>query len=263
MTFPVVVVSGGNSGIGFALVGGLLERNYRVAVLDISGEQLAILQQHWPDRLRYYRCDIADQAQVDMVIADVLREWGRIDILVNNAATALFRPFAEKTLDELRYELDVNFFGAIHLIKAVLPAMQAQGGGIIHNVSSGVGFTGFPGLSGYTASKGALESLTRTLALEVAPLGITLNVIHPPLTNTKSAAPLGVPSQMMADPAQVGQQLAAKVGMKRPIITPDRRTALGLQIMRHFPIAMGRLLARLTQRARRDSVGSEMQQHQA
>ncbi|GIV95542.1 MAG: hypothetical protein KatS3mg057_0199 [Herpetosiphonaceae bacterium] len=89
------------------------------------------------------------------------------------------------------------------------------------------------------------------------------NVIHPPLTNTKSAAPLGVPPQMKADPAQVGRQLAAKIGVKRAVITPDRRTWLGFQIMRHFPIAMGRLLARLTQRARRDRVGSEMQQHQA
>ncbi|MHB9059710.1 MAG: SDR family NAD(P)-dependent oxidoreductase, partial [Bacillota bacterium] len=130
------------------------------------------------------------------------------------------------------------------------PAMTAQGHGVIHNVSSGVGITGFPGIVGYASTKGAIEAMTRTLAIELAPAGITVNLIHPPLTDTKSAAPLGVPKQIMADPAAVGRKLARRIGSKKPVISPDFSSAVGLLGMRLFPNAFGRLLGAATARAR-------------
>lgn len=146
----------------------------------------------------------------------------------------------------------MNYFGYLHMIQAVLPHMKAQGWGIIHNVSSSVGITGFPGLSGYAPTKGAIEALTRTLALELGPQGIQVSLLHPPLTNTRSPAPLGVPAQAMEDPAHVGQKLARKVQSTKSIITSDFKTAVAFFVTRHFPEAMGRLMAKMAQRAKEE-----------
>lgn len=101
--------------------------------------------------------------------------------------------------------------------------------------------------------KGAIEALTRTLALELAEEGIVVNVMHPPLTRTPSAAGFGVPPEMMADPEKVGRGLARQVGMDRPYLTPDISTALSLWANRHFPVVMGRLLNSMAKRARRQA----------
>jgi NAD(P)-dependent dehydrogenase (short-subunit alcohol dehydrogenase family) len=101
----------------------------------------------------------------------------------------------DRTPDDTRREFEVNYFGYLNMIDAVLPVMRQQEHGVIHNLSSGVGITGYPGISGYASTKGAIEALTRTLALEFAPLGITVNLMHPPLTGTTSSAPLCVPPE--------------------------------------------------------------------
>jgi NAD(P)-dependent dehydrogenase (short-subunit alcohol dehydrogenase family) len=230
-----------------------------VAGLDVSQDNLRTLASDVV-KLRVYPCDVTDRKRVQDVIADVVRAWNGVDVLVNNACIAIFKPYLERTPEETRHEFEVNYFGYLNTIDAVLPTMQAQGHGVIHNVSSGVGITGFPGISGYASTKGAIEALTRTLALELEPLGITVNAIHPPLTRTKSSAPLGVPPQMMADPADVGRKLAAKVGQIKPVLAPDLSTALGIAANRHFPVQMGRFLARMTRRAeekRQEETSSE------
>jgi NADP-dependent 3-hydroxy acid dehydrogenase YdfG len=142
----VVVVTGANAGIGFHLTKELLQRDYRVAALDISLNNLNSLMASHPQLLRPSLCDVSSQPQVERTIASVLQEWGKIDILINNAALALFRPFEEKPLEETRREFEVNYFGYLHTICAVLPHMKTRRHGIIHNVSSGVGITGFPGM---------------------------------------------------------------------------------------------------------------------
>ena len=241
----VVIVTGADNGIGFHLTASLLGMGYSVAGFDLTGENLAALRETYPHRLLSCRCDVTDEAQVGAAVAAVVERWGRIDVLVNNACLAIFKPFGEKSLEEIRREFEVNYFGYLRLIAAVLPQMKAQGGGIIHNVSSGVGLTGFPGLCGYASTKGAIEALTRTLALELAPCGICVNLMHPPLTNTKSAATLGIPPQAMADPAEVGRRLARKILSTKPVITPDFRTAAYLFFARRFPEVPGRLFNKL------------------
>ena len=247
---PVVIITGANNGIGFHMAAALLEERYRVAGFDLSGENLAALQETYPDRLLFWRCDVTDEAQVEAAVEAVVQRWGRIDVLVNNACLAIFKPFEEKTLEETRREFEVNYFGYVRTIAAVLPQMKAQGGGIIHNVGSGVGITGFPGIYGYVSTKGAIEALTRTLALELARYGICVNLVHPPLTNTRSAAPLGIPPQAMADPADVGRKLAKKILSTKPVITPDFKTAAYLFFARRYPDAVGRLFGKMAERAR-------------
>ena len=170
--------------------------------------------------------------------------------MVNNACLAIFAPFEQKSLADTRREFEVNYFGMLNMIQSVLPVMKAQGSGLIHNFSSGVGISGFPGIYGYASTKGAIESLTRTLALEMHPYGIQVNLMHPPLTDTPSARPLGIPAQMMENPDVVGARLARQILSTKDVITPDLRTKLYLFCVYRFPLALGRLFANLTEKAR-------------
>lgn len=247
----VVLVTGANAGIGFHLTKELLRLGFRVAALDISVTNLNALSASYAELLRPFRCDVSHQSQVEHTIALVLEQWGTIHVLVNNAAVVSFRSFEDKPLDETRREFEVNYFGYLHVIRAVLPHMKAQGYGIIHNVSSGVGLTGFPGIYAYASTKGAIEALSRTLRLELKRYGVAVTAMHPPLTNTQSAAPLGIPTRAMADPAAVGRKLARRIQSIPSVVTPDLATSLGLLLSRCFPTAMGSLLARMTERGRR------------
>ena len=255
MKTTVVIVTGANNGIGFHMTKTLLADGYCVAALDLAIDNLSVLETTYPYRLLVCRCDVTDDTQVKATIELVMQRLGQIDILVNNAALAIFSPFEQKPLEQTRQEFEVNYFGYLRLIAAVLPQMKARGTGIIHNVSSGVGITGFPGIYGYASTKGAIESLTRTLALEFAGYGIQVNLMHPPLTNTKSAAPLGVPLQAMDDPARVGRNLAKQIRSTKPIIASDFRTAMYLFFAYRYPEALGRLFAKLTENSRGKNTG--------
>ncbi len=188
----VVIITGANNGIGRAMTGTLLEMGDRVAALDLSLEHLG---PH--PKLMSRVCDVTDAGAAAATVDEIHEIWGGVDVLVNNACLALFKPLVERSLDEVHCEFEVNYFGDLNMIRAVLPIMCKQRRGVIHNVSSGVALTGMPGMTGYTSTKGAIEALTRTLALELADQGILVNVMHPPLTRTKSASGFGVPSEMM------------------------------------------------------------------
>ena len=242
----IVIITGANNGIGLAMTQSLLEWGERVAALGLSLENI---DPGYPNLIARV-CDVTDLARVQSVVEEVVREWGGVDVLVNNACLALYKPVVHRTIEEIRRELEVNYFGYLNTIAAVLPVMRRQKRGVIHNISSGIGYTGMPGMTGYTSAKGAIESLTRTLALELAEEGIAVNIMHPPLTRTKSASGFGVPAEMMADPAKVGRGLARKIGSTRPFITPDFISALGTFGNQHFPLAMGRFLTRMAKRAR-------------
>lgn len=243
----VVIVTGADNGIGFYLTKTLLEDGYHVAAIDISGENITPLQSIFLEQLLIFNCDVTDSRRVKDTISYVAENWGQIDVLVNNACIAIFKPFDQKSIDETRKEFEVNYFGYLNTIMAVLPYMKENGKGIIHNVSSGVGITGFPGIYGYASTKGAIESLTRTLALEFEKHGICVNLMHPPLTNTRSASPLGIPVQTMDDPTHVGRNLAKQILTTKPVIASDFRTAAYLFFAYRYPLVLGRLFARLTE----------------
>lgn len=245
----VTVITGANNGIGLALTRSLLEMGDCVTALDLETDDLA---SHPHPNLLPLRCDVTQPQQIRSAVDEIIRRWGGVDILINNACLALFIPFEERCLDDIRREFEVNYFGYLNMIRAVLPVMKKQGRGVIHNFSSGVGFTGIPGMTGYTSTKGAIESLTRTLALEYASQGIIFNVMHPPLTRTKSASGLGIPPEMMADPVIVGRKLAKQVGKTAPVLTPDFSNRIQFWFSYHFRVQMGKLLAMMTERAKRN-----------
>ena len=231
----VVVVTGANEGIGYHLLTALLEDGYRVAGLDVDVEHLRSLREARPDRVHVGECDVTDDGEVRTAVGGVLNRWRRIDVVVNNAAIFAFAPFEEQTLADTRREFEVNYFGYVRTIRAVLPHMRARGGGIVHNVSSGVGLVGHPGLSGYASTKGAVEALTRSLRLELQHEDVWCTVMHPPLTNTRSAAALGYPASLLRDPADVGRKLAGKIESTGPVVAADWQTKMGLSLARRFP----------------------------
>jgi len=243
-----IVITGANNGIGLAMTQSLLEMRECVAALDL---EIGNIGQPHPNLLPF-RCDVTQPQQIQTVVDEVIHKWGGVDVLINNACLALFIPFQERSLDDIRREFEVNYFGYLNMIRAVLPVMKKQGRGVIHNFSSGVGYTGIPGMTGYTSTKGAIESLTRTLALEYASQGIVFNVMHPPLTRTKSSSGLGVPPEMMADPNVIGRRLAKQVGKTAPVLTPDFSNGFQLWVSYHFRVPMGKLLAIMTERAKRE-----------
>jgi len=250
-TLPrIIIITGGANGIGYFLAKALLEQGDRVAILDIYTGETNLLEMHFPETFLFLFCNVTADEDVQKSVQKVLDKWGIIDILINNACSAIFMKFGERTIQSIQQELDVNLLGYIRTIQSVLPVMQRQGSGIIHNFTSGVGITGFSELSGYTASKGAIESLTKTLALELAADSISVNLIHPPLTRTRSSAPLGIPPEMMETPENVGYRLAKRIGSKKKIITPDFKSTVFVWLSHRFPYAIGKFLSGMTQKAR-------------
>jgi NAD(P)-dependent dehydrogenase (short-subunit alcohol dehydrogenase family) len=243
-----VIVTGANNGIGLGLTRALRDRGFHVAGLDLSTENLRDVS-----GVQALVCDITIPGQIERTVNSIADRWGRIDILVNNACLAVFASFEDKPVADTRREFEVNYFGTIRMIQAVLPIMRSQSSGVIHNVSSTVGTSGFAGLYGYASTKGAIEALTRTLALELRPHGIVVNLIHPPLTRTKSSSPLGVPANFMADPEDVGRKLATKIGSRQPVLTPDLTVSLGVWMTNLFPRLLGSFLSEKAAQARNEA----------
>jgi NAD(P)-dependent dehydrogenase (short-subunit alcohol dehydrogenase family) len=231
----VVVVTGANEGIGYHLLASLLEDGYRVAGLDVDGTHLRTIQDIHPERARFLECDVTDDADVEAAVGAVLDEWGHVDVLVNNAAVFDFAPFEDQTVERTRREFEVNFFGPLRLVHAVLPHMRERGEGIVHTVSSGAGVVGHPGLSGYAATKGAIEAFVRSLRLELRHEDVAATVMQPPLTRTRSASELGYPDSLLSDPADVGRNLADEIESTDRVVYADWRTRLGLALSRRVP----------------------------
>ncbi|MDW7675343.1 MAG: SDR family NAD(P)-dependent oxidoreductase, partial [Bacillota bacterium] len=142
----VVIITGANNGIGLHMTEALLKQGYFVAGFDLEGDKLIVFQQSFPNKIMFYKTDVTKDVKVNESVKAVIDRWGKVDILVNNACLAIFSPFEQKDIEDTKLEFDVNYFGYVRMISAVLPYMKARKKGIIHNVSSGVGITGFPGI---------------------------------------------------------------------------------------------------------------------
>ena len=116
----VIVITGANNGIGLAMTRSLLEVGDCVAVLDLETNNL---DQTHPNLLPF-RCDVTQPQQIQASIDDVVSKWGRVDVLINNACLALFIPFEQSSVDDIRREFEVNYFGYLNMIRAVIPVMK-------------------------------------------------------------------------------------------------------------------------------------------
>jgi NADP-dependent 3-hydroxy acid dehydrogenase YdfG len=188
LTGKNILVTGGGSGIGLAAAKMLLAEGARVAITGRNEDKLrrAAEQLNAGDRLMVRAADVADAAQVDALVNEVLRRFGHIDILVNNAGLNIKeRTFRELTLENWHLLLGANLHGAFYCMRAVLPAMRERRDGLIININSISGKRSNPlGGLGYNAAKFGLRGLAMGLAAEEKDNGIRVCNIYPGEVNT-------------------------------------------------------------------------------
>lgn len=180
MQGKVVVITGASRGIGAAAARVFADAGARVALLARSGAAVAALAEEIGEAALALPCDVADWASVQGAMAAVLARFGRIDVLVNNAGVVdPIARLAEADPEAWGRTQDINLKGVFHGMKAVIPAMRAQGGGTIITVSSGAAVRALEGWSAYCASKAGALMLTQAAHLEEGPHGIRVLGLSP------------------------------------------------------------------------------------
>ncbi|MEY8015941.1 oxidoreductase [Mycobacterium servetii] len=173
------LITGCSTGFGREIARAALAEGHSVAVTARRAESVADLVDEFGDRALALALDVTDPTQIAAAVTAAGEAFGGIDVLVNNAGHGYLSAVEEGEDVEVRKLFDVNYFGAVDMIKAVLPAMRARGSGHIVNISSMTGLVANPPNAYYSSTKFALEALTEALATEVRPLGIKVTAIEP------------------------------------------------------------------------------------
>lgn len=211
----VAAVTGGASGIGAAVVQQLQQQGATVAVIDQQADDAASDLS--------ITCDVSRRSDVDEAFARIERKLGRLDVLVNNAGIASRGPIDEVDDDELTHVLNVNVGGMFRTIRAAVPLISRSRSAAIVNTCSVSALRGMPGLSVYSASKGAVLAMTRALAAELLDRGVRVNCVCPGTVDTPWVA------RQLADATDVEgrrRALAARQPMSRLISADEVARAI-------------------------------------
>lgn len=178
----LALVTGASTGFGKGLVAALLARDWEVVATmrGASGRQDLLkdeLAAH-PGRLHLLPLDVTEKAERHAVAEHVMKTWGRLDLLVNNAGYGQFGALEDLSEEQLRWQFEVNFFGAAFLTRELLPALRAAKGKVL-NVSSILGLVSLPLAGAYCSSKFALEGLSEALSFELEPHGVQVCAVEP------------------------------------------------------------------------------------
>ncbi len=209
------IVTGGAGGIGGATCRRLAAEGAKVAVFDMNleaAEKVAAEIRANGGSAAAFKCDITNRAEVDAAVAGTEAQLGPIDVLVNNAGWDVFKPFVKTVPAEWSKLIDINLTGALHMLHAVLPGMSERKSGHIVNVASDAARGGSSGEAVYSACKGGLVALSKTLAREHARFGINVNVVCPGPTDTALLA--GV-AEGARDPAKLIEAVRSAIPMGR------------------------------------------------
>lgn len=183
----MALIVGGGGGLGRAIAAGLADFGARVAIadLDLAAAEETAADCDRPDRAsRALAIDVTDAAQVAGVVAEVEREFGRIDILVNAAGINIRKPVIDYTPEEWQRIIQVNLSGVFHATQAAARGMLARGYGRVLTIGSVSSLLGHPNHAPYAASKGGIAIMTKAMATEWAPHGVTINALGPAYTET-------------------------------------------------------------------------------
>ena len=221
LTGKVAIITGAKQGMGKTHSLVLAQAGAKVVLADISQEECEVVVQEIKKERGEaiaVKCDISKKTEVDNLISETLKKFGKIDILVNNAGICPFKPFLEMEEDEFKKVIDVNLKGYFLCSQAAAKEMAKQKSGAIVNIASiamGQVGSGFAGLTHYCASKGGIVAMAEAMSLELAGLGIRVNTIAPGAIDTPMVASVkqdnkaleglvaGVPLQRMGKPEEI------------------------------------------------------------
>lgn len=224
-----VVVTGGVQGIGRATVERLLAEGCRVAVIDRNQTGCLALTRDFPALSLAAKADVTDRFELDAAFASIDGALGGLDVLINNAGISHPTGFLQITPEDWRRVVDVNLTGAFHVAQLAARRMVSAGRGVIINMGSVSGMVGMPGYAGYNATKAAIIELTRTMALELAPVvrvvavcpGYVLTPMQKAEYTQAEMAVINarIPLGRHADPAEIAALFAFLASDEAPFIT--------------------------------------------
>ncbi|PTL82816.1 SDR family oxidoreductase [Vitiosangium sp. GDMCC 1.1324] len=249
----VCVVTGGAQGIGWATARKLAAAGGTVHVCDISEEHLAAAraqaaQLPWPERLHFSRCDVSNRGQLEAWCAGILKEAGRVDVLINNAAFVRWTDVLEMPVEEVEKTMQVGFNAIVYATKAVLPSMLANKRGYIVNMGSSAGRVFVGGSSAaYSAMKAAVDGYTQTLQVELRGSPVHLMLVRPGTVAGTDFFRKHVPSSRMprmADfvpplaPEEVAEAIVQGLARRTPIVDVPRSLGMIYVVFQHAPNVM-------------------------
>jgi NAD(P)-dependent dehydrogenase (short-subunit alcohol dehydrogenase family) len=184
----IAVITGGASGIGFAIAKKFIQNNIISVLIGRDKTRLKLAGETLGELADYVGCDLSQLEVLPKVVQKIREKYGRIDILVNNAGMRLRKPISDVSDEEYQKVILTNQTAMFSLTREVAGIMEQEGGGVILNISSMASVYGFPDVIAYTASKSAIEGMTRAMAVELAQFGIRVNCIAPGFIKTNMSS---------------------------------------------------------------------------
>jgi NAD(P)-dependent dehydrogenase (short-subunit alcohol dehydrogenase family) len=175
----IAIVTGGGSGLGLAIAKAFTQNNITTIIVGRDEEKLKTAKQQLGEKCLYKICDLSNLASIPALIENIINEFGQIDILVNNAGINQKKNFAEVTDEEFNRVLTTNVTAVFSISREVVKHMLTRNSGCIINISSMAAQYGLPKVIAYSASKTAIDGMTRAMAVELSPNGIRINAIAP------------------------------------------------------------------------------------
>ena len=220
----VALVTGGGSGIGFAITKILLAEGMRVVICGRDEEKLRKAEQGlktFGKGLMTMPADVSMRSDVDRWVNMTAKQFGRIDVLVNNAGVALWAEVENITDEHLDYQINVNLRGPLYCSQAVLPGMKKQQSGYIINISSICGKFSFAGTAAYSASKFGLMALSDSLRAEGASCNIKVTAICPGYVATPLVADAPVPPEEMIQPEDIARAVVFLLNLSEHAVVKE------------------------------------------
>lgn len=226
-------VTGSSRGLGRSITAAVLAKGDNIAATARNPKQLAEFVTQYPDQIIALPVDVTSREQIHKAVKDTIEEFGRIDVLVNNAGVGITGAIEEFSNEQMDSQLHINLNGPIDVVRAVLPYMRKQGSGSIFNVSSVGGRVGSAGFSMYQAAKFGLQGFTEVLAQEVAHLGIKVTSIEPGGFRTDWGGASMTYATPIDDYKKVLQPLKDYIKTIIPLGNPDKAAQVIIDLVDH------------------------------